>query len=336
MADTLAATAESPVAETPASSDIATSGGSFEEYRAQRAEERGVSPKYPPPPESAGTDGTPATPSPAPSDAAPAAPSQTRGRARFADLARERDTARDETAKEKTAREAAEKERDEWKARASQPTPQQPPQQQHAPQPQYTRPEPTIEDIGTRYDTYEAFTRDQALWVWEQQAAMQQPLLQQTVYNTIAAERAAQRFSSDVEAVRERGRKAYKDFDAQLKGPGGQIPLGRNDAEAMERAQFIVAHPQSEHIQYAIVKDPALATRLQQSDPYTFAATVAGLVPSQQASRPTWTPPPAPPPPSGNGTVTTASSSSEIAQKGGGFDDYRKKRAQERGVKPRY
>lgn len=293
-----------------------------------------------PPEKSAAALGT-GTPTPdAGAGQTPAAP-QTRGRARFADLTRERDEAK---AAEKAAREelsARLRELEETHARASQPSshqaPQAPQQPQQPPPPQYTRPEPSVDEIGVKYETYEQFIRDLQRWEIEQYHVQTQQAVQQQVWGAISAREQERQFVTAVSQTHERGAKAYPDFQNMLKtGPGSQIPLGRSVNESLERAQFVIAHPQSEHVQYAILKDAALAQRLQQSDPYTFGQIIAGLVPPAPPSRPAWTPPPAPYEAVGSASATAQTSSSEIAQKGGGFDAYRAKRAAERGVKARY
>lgn len=85
---------------------------------------------------------------------------------------------------------AAEAERDALKAPQARPAPReerppvaQPAAQsasQHAPpQVQPTRPEPNVDEVGSKYETYEQFTRDLAKWDREQEAAERETKAQQ-------------------------------------------------------------------------------------------------------------------------------------------------------------
>lgn len=291
------------------------------------------------PPDPAPAASQPGSPG-APSAAAPETPAapdptaapQTRGKARFAELAAQRDA-------ERQKREAAERERDELKARLTQPqaapeAPARPVERPVEPEPaRGTRPEPSEEEIGAKYKSYAEFTKDQALWLWEQQQAQ----LQTVVRQSIEADHAARTYQEHIEATRVKGRQAYADFDAVLQqGPGGQVQM------PMDRIRAIYAAPQSEHLQYAIMKDAGLAQHLAQLDPIGFGVALARLVAQVQpaeAGRPAaGTPgPPAPYQPVGAGTRTTVPSSSDLASKGYDFDKsgYRERRAAERGLKPR-
>lgn len=297
--------------------------------------------RYAPESEPAG-EGTPV----APADGKPAseAPAQTsekpsRGRQRFADLTREREEARQEAAAAKAERDAISRERDELRARFAQPA--APPTPQERPAPQYTRAKPSVDDVGTKYQTYEDFTEDLADWKTEQRLATE---LDTRIGSRIEADRANRDFLATVERTRDAGRKAYADFDAQLTGgPGALVPLGPTPAEAMQRAAWVIQHPQSAHIQYAILKDGDLARRLQQMDPVSFGHAIASLAPSgsgAQLASPARTgsvTPPAPFQPVGSGSKTTTPSSAELVKGGFDFDKsgYRERRAAERGVRRR-
>lgn len=271
-----------------------------------------------------------------PADGAPPAttePPPSRGRQRFADLTRERDEAKAAAEAAKAEREQFARERDEIRARfeAAEKARTEPPKEPSAPEPkQPTRPEPDVEEIGTKYQTFNAFLTDHAKWVLEQQ---EQPDYEQSVREVLNAERARQEFQTAVQSSQDRARKAYADFDTLLKSPTGQIALGKSAEESFERVNFIMRHPQSEHVQYAILKDAALAQRLQQASAYEFGQIVAGLVPAAAPAKPAWTPPPAPYTAVGGSAATVPTSSSEIAKKGGNFDEYREKRSAELGRK---
>jgi hypothetical protein len=293
--------------------------------------ERHAPPEKPDAPKGTAATGTAADGVPSP--ATPAAP-VSRGRQRFADLTKERDTAREETAKERGERERLEARVRELETPrpAAQPVAAEPAKPKAA---EPTRPEPTEDEIGVKYQTYAEFARDLSKWVLEQHVAAQQQTDDERI-NALLDQREAEReFVSTARASQDRGRKAYPDFDALLKGPAGKVPLGPNESEAVQRAQFVISHPQSEHIQYAILKDETLARKLQQASAMEFGVIVAGLVPAAAPARPAWTPPPAPHPTVGASSPTTATPSAEMAKKGD-FDGYRAKRAAERGVKSRF
>ena len=154
-------------------------------------------------------------------DAAPASdePKRSRGQQRFADLTRERDAARQEAAAAKAEREALARERDDWRARSQSPpqVPAPPP-----PAPASTRAKPSVDDVGTKYQTYEDFTEDLADWKTEQRLASD---LDARIGSRIDADRANRDFLTVLERTRDAGRKAYSDFDAVLtSGPGALVP----------------------------------------------------------------------------------------------------------------
>jgi hypothetical protein len=272
-----------------------------------------------------------------PAEGAPPAspePKRSRGQQRFADLTRDRDAA-------KARAEAAEKRAAELEARAHQPTPtpQQaaPPAQPATPAP--TRPKPSVDHVGTTYQTYEDFTEDLADWKTEQRLASD---LDTRIGARISAERAAQDFFSTVERSRATAKQLYPDFESLLaSGPGALVPLGPTPQEAMQRATYVIQHPQSAHLQYAILRDGDLAKRLQQMDPISFGLALAQLAPSGSGAslaspaRTGPVTPPAPYQPVGSGSSTTVPSSADLVAKSGyDFDKsgYRERRAAERGV----
>lgn len=262
----------------------------------------------------------------------PAAP-VSRGRQRFSELTRERDEA-------KAAREAAEKERDELKARVSQPAPASQP----TPAPQ---PTPQTEPQTFSFPKYEAFVasvnpqasyddwqdaKDEARYQWRVQHDLNQRLNDRFVQ-----QQQAQTFQQALGTVQARGRTAYPDYDTVMQnGAGASIPIARDIVDANNRFQFLLQHPASEHLQYAIAKDATLANRLQNLSPFEFALEVAKLAPApQEAPRSTYTPPPAPYAPVSSGSATVPPSSADLATKGN-YEAYRSRRATERGVKPKY
>lgn len=271
-------------------------------------------------PEPVAPKGTPDAPS---GEVGAAAPS--RGRQRFADLTKERDEARDETAREKSAREAAERELAELRAQRTQP--------REEPKPEPKKPEkfPKLEewaaDPKNAGKDWEDYADERQDW----RMGLRAGETDQRIRDYVAGERAEQEFLSAARSAQDRGRKAYADFDTVLNSPAGKIPMGPTPEQAMQRAQHIIEHPQSEHVQYAILKDEALARRLNQASDYEFGAIIAGLVPTEKP-RATWTPPPSPHPTVGAHSRTETPTSGELAGKGD-YEAYRARRAQERGVK---
>jgi hypothetical protein len=255
---------------------------------------------------------------PATTEAVPAAQSekpQTRGQKRFSELTR---AAKDAEAK------AADLERQltELKTQAPAPTAAvaSPPVASSPSVPNggdsghsSTRPQPSEDEVGTKYKTYAEFVVDSARWVAEQQPFD----IDARVRQSIEADRASRDFLAHAESTWAKGRKVYADFDAlRTSGPGSQVPMDH------AKIQAILHHPQSEHVQYAIVKDGALAQRLASMGPIEFGYALASLVPTAAAAplastaRPGSQTPPAPVQPVGSGSPTTAPSIVDHARRG--------------------
>jgi hypothetical protein len=167
--------------------------------------------------------------------------------------------------------------------------------------------------VGTKYKTYAEFVVDSARWVAEQQPFD----IDARVRQSIEADRASRDFLAHAESTWAKGRKVYADFDAlRTSGPGSQVPMDH------AKIQAILHHPQSEHVQYAIVKDGALAQRLASMGPIEFGYALASLVPTAAAAplastaRPGSQTPPAPVQPVGSGSPTTAPSIVDHARRG--------------------
>lgn len=260
----------------------------------------------------------------------PAAP-VSRGRQRFADLTRERDEARKVADEARAERERIAKDFEAFKAAQAAPPKAEPAARKEpdAPKkfPDFEEWSKTNTPEGSTPDWY---AYDDAKYAWR--VEQQRESARAEIRAELEAERRQAAFNDTVRASQDRGRKAYPDFDGLLQANGKNVQMD------MSRIQFIVEHPQSEHIQYAILKDAALAKRLDTASDYEFGALIASLAPAERAAKPaapTWTPPPAPHPSVGASSPTTAKASSEHAKEGN-FDAYRAKRAAERGVKPRY
>lgn len=274
---------------------------------------------------------------------------QTRGRKRFADLTfQAREAERKAIAAEERAK-LLEQERDELKTRYEQrqPEPQRaqaaPPQEQPQAQGfQFPTYEQAIEqNPNLSYDDWrraELF----AFAEWKDKTTD----IDARIRQSIEADRASRSFLDTVERTRAKGREVYKDFDAVLtNGPGAQIPLGATLESAQARAQYVISHAQSEHLQYAILKDGDLARSLQRMSDMDFGMKIAQIAPNGSSAQSPASlavsgsaTPPAPFTPVGSGSSTTVLPSAELAKKGG-FDydrsGYREKRAAERGLNRR-
>jgi hypothetical protein len=268
------------------------------------------------------------TPAPDAATVAQAEKPQTRGQKRFSELTR--------AAKDAEARAAnLERELQTYKTQApAAPTvPASPPVSSSPSVPNggdsgrsSTRAQPSEDEVGTKYKTYAEFVVDSARWVAEQQ-----PLdIDARVRQSIEADRASRDFLAHAESTWAKGRKVYADFDAlRTNGPGSQVPMDH------AKIQAILHHPQSEHVQYAIVKDGALAQRLASMGPIEFGLALATLIPTAAAAPLASTArlgsqtPPAPVQPVGSGSPTTAPSIVDLARQGD-YQAYKAQRAADR------
>jgi hypothetical protein len=257
-------------------------------------------------------------------------PKPLKGRARFSQLEHERDEAAKRAQDVAAQAEAVQRERDELKARLEaleqaqrSPEPPAPKEPTPAAQPKpatestATRPMPTEDEIGTKYQTYGEFVADLSKWNLEQAMAQldPRPLVQQA----LAQERQQQERVRLIEGAKERGKAVYPDYQAMVvegRGPGAQVNI------PMDRVDAIVLHPQSEHLQYAIAKDAALAQRLAACSPLDFGVILSSLLPAgaaSAASTPARVTPPPPYQPLTGGSRTTPPPLTDVVQKAG-FD----------------
>jgi hypothetical protein len=266
---------------------------------------------------------------------------QTKGQKRFAELAHAQKQAEERAA-------AAEKKAAELEARlttgptpssAVAPAPTAAPSTpsvapvQPRPEPVATRPKPTEAEIGTKYAGWAEFTEDLLDWRDEQRHASTD--LDGRIRETIERDRAAQALDTRIKATHDKGRTAYADFDQVYQsGPGGQVKM------PLDRLQAIYDAPHSEHIQYAVMKDAALAQKLASLAPIDFGMELSKLVSAHTPAAATTTsavsPAPAPFTPVASGSKTTVPTSADLAKKGGfDFDSsgYRERRAAERGLR---
>lgn len=280
-----------------------------------------------------------------------AEPPQTRGQKRYSQLTRERDEAKAAVEAAKAEREAIARERDELKARLSQPAPaatERPASQAAATEQPAAVPDkfafPSYDEFieahpNTAYNEWELARLD-AYGEWKDARTN----LDARIRQSIEADRASRDFQGTIERSRAKGREVYADFDAILaSGPGAFVPLAPTPQEARQRAAFIFSHPQSEHLQYAIMKDGDLAKRLASMDAISFGVEVSKIAPSGSGASPASparagsVTPPSPYQPVGQGSTTTVPPSAELAKRGFDFDKsgYRERRAAERGARRR-
>lgn len=107
------------------------------------------------------------------------------------------------------------------------------------------------------------------------------------VREALAVERARLTVEEAVDATHAKGREAYPDFDTvKASGAGAKVNLGPDDATAFRRVALIYQHPQSEHLQYAIMKDGALAQKLAGLDDISFGLELATIVATQRPPSP--------------------------------------------------
>lgn len=273
---------------------------------------------------------------PAPAGTPADAPKPTRGQARFSELTQQREEARAEAARIKA-------EFDEFKAKFKDPTPAAPaipvadtattagPVPGDTGQPlQPTRPKPLESEVGTKYDTYGDFVDDLSDWKVEQKLAN----LDERIDSRTQQQRNQQALFAQVESTRAKGRAAYKDFDMLLQhGAGTHVPMPQG------ALQIIYQLPNSEHVQYAIMKDAAVAARLAWiafNQPHAFGLELSKIAPAAPAvttastGNPGSVTPPPPMQPVGSGSTTTSLSSAEHA-KSGNYEAYKLARLAERG-----
>ena len=207
-------------------------------------------------------------------------------------------------------------------------------------EPQFTRPQPRVDDIGTKYQTYEDFIYDVSRWQNEQTVAQAMPAIQQQIDRAIGANRAEQMFYQSVDRKSlqtsiDRGKQKYPDFAAVIAASSVEMPW--------PVMTLIGNHPQSEDLQYKLAKNPTVAQIItlahQAGDQNTVDILLAGLAPPIAAASPASTAragvtnAPAPYQPVGSGSKTTVPPLEELARSHGDDYDssgYRERRAQER------
>jgi len=276
----------------------------------------------------------------APADAQAHAPKPTRGQQRFSELTKR--------AKDFEAQNIElQRQLDALKAQIAAPSPAAPAASSPAPapsspsvpnggnsgysQPAYQpppqgRPQPSEDEVGTKYKTYGEFVIDSGRWLTEQQ----QLDIDARIRQSIEADRASRDFMSQAERTWAKGREVYPDFDAvRMNGPGAHVPIPN------DRVAAIIQHPDSAHIQNAIVRNADLAQQVASVHPLEFWRLLGSLAPApaavSQAS--TAAPPlptlPAPIQPVGSGGQTTAPSLSDVADTGN-FERYQQVRNEQR------
>ncbi len=244
-----------------------------------------------------------------PAAAEPVQPRKTRGQKRFDELTAERET-------EKRRADAAEARTKELEAKLAAPAAQPAAVVPEVKEPTYTRPEPTEEEVGTKYQTYSAFVKDLAAWTVEQERAKLFADLDARSTARIEADRTSRTRADFVNnTVFPAGRAAYPDFDAVLKSVDGiLIPPDHQAA--------ILSLPQTEHVLYALAKNPAkLQDIIKLTDGVKLGIELAMLIPRESVAPPASTAPvvrttnaPAPIQPVGASSRTTRPSLQELAE----------------------
>lgn len=182
----------------------------------------------------------------------------------------------------KAERDAAVRERDELKARVPAAAEPPKPAAEPAAKPEkftfpsfdkYLEEHPTADYNDWEIERMHAFNK----WAKAQEANGEAVDIDARVTQALAAHRAVSTFNETVESTRAKGRAAYPDFDTVLtSGAGAGVKIGP------ARVAAIFAHPQSEHLQYAIMKDGALANKLAGLDDISFGMELASLVALQR------------------------------------------------------
>ena len=288
------------------------------------------------------TPDAPAAPAAAVASETPAAP-VSRGRQRYSDLTKARDD-------EKARADAAERRASELEARLSAPPAAASPGADTRPAPAAPAAAASAFDFPD-YDAYLQTHPETSYDAWRRAeiAAFSdwkdaQTDLPARIREVLDGDRARAEFGQTVRSIYAKGRDAYADFDTVLaSGPGAGILLGPTEDEGRSRVDYIVRHPRSEHLQYAILKDATLAKRLASLDAIHFGLELEKIAPSGSGASPASparagsVTPPAPYQPVGSGSSTTVSPSAELAKRGFDFDKsgYRERRAAERGARRR-
>jgi hypothetical protein len=191
------------------------------------------------------------------------------------------------------------------------------------------RPMPTIEQIGTKYQSYEDFNADVAQWKTEQtllQLGITGPIdLDARIRQSLEADRASRTAVDAWPDLLSRGKAAYPDFEARMQASPGDYPV------AMQQ-WLILNRPDAEHLFYRLATDRQWAQQVNAMwarDPGGFqvafsaapsSATPAGRAPTASQSAPVMSVPPPPMQPVGSGSKTTAKSLQDLAATGG--EDY--------------
>lgn len=208
-------------------------------------------------------------------------------------------------------------------SRQAPPTPVQPPSPPAQAQP--TRPKPSENDVGVKYETYADFAEDLADWKVEQR--FQSVNFDALVRQGIEVDRASRAQVEYVQSFGQRARSVYPDFDAVLASadPSIQFP----DLKVLLNA------PNAEHLVYHAAKNPDFARRLaSERDPIKIGylmASVSGpaVAPPASTAAPVASRAPAPYQPVGSGSKTSTTTIEDAAESGN-YEQYKALRAAQR------
>src|SRR6185503_15419613 len=128
-----------------------------------------------------------------------------KGQKRFQELEHERDTYRSRAESAQERAERVERELAEYKRQAAPREPERATPQTPEPAPE-RRPKPREDEVGVKYQSYADFTEDLADWKAEERELKVRADFDRLIADRIEADRAGQRFSSQLTEIVTRGR----------------------------------------------------------------------------------------------------------------------------------
>lgn len=188
---------------------------------------------------------------------------------------------------------------------------------------------PTLEDFLDQQDPLKAYN-DALSTYYESQIAEQ---IDARLGARLEADRASRQLTQTVADTKERGKSAYRDFEAVL---------SKSDVALPEPILWAVYHdPNAEHIIYALASDDDLAKEVaQMRDPLQLGrvlgrlGSVGASAPSPASSAPAKSQAPRPFQPVSGASRTASKSLQELAESGD-VDAYKARRHAEMGIKAR-
>lgn len=252
-----------------------------------------------------------------------------RGAKRFQELDTAAKEAQARAEKAESEREALRKELDAARATPPAAAPSQPAPPREAPAARtFDKPKPKFDDFATTEDPLSAHAEAVAAWTLDKYE-FDHPL-EARIAARLEAERAFDRLQTRVRDISAKGKQAYDDFETV-------IATQTDPIFSQDQLRAIVEADGSEHLQYALAKNPAEAKRIAGLDPISFGMALAKLIPARPVDQAASTARPvaqtnAPPPiqPVGTGTRTTRPALEELAASGR-YDEYKAARRAQLG-----